>query len=114
MKKTILATVVCLGAAIGSAQTLENLKVTLPIAAKVGNVYLPAGNYSIHELNSSVIEISSDDRKGPNTFATVNTITGSKAADHSKIVLRKEDNEYQVDQIWIEGQDLGFELTTAE
>jgi hypothetical protein len=116
MTKKMLMAVACLGAAIGSAQTMNTLHVNLPVAAKVGNVSLPAGEYSIHEVTNSVIEITSDSRNGVNTFATVNSITApnQKTADHSKVVLRKDDNGYQVQQIWIEGQDLGFELTAAE
>jgi hypothetical protein len=116
MTKKMLMAVACLGAAIGSAQTMNRLHVNLPFAAKVGNVSLPAGEYSIHEVTNSVIEITSDSRNGVNTFATVNSITtpNQKTADHSKVVLRKDDNGYQVQQIWIEGQDLGFELTAAE
>jgi hypothetical protein len=63
-----------------------------------------------------VIEITSDSRNGVNTFATVNSIVApnQKTADHSKVVLRKDVNGYQVQQIWLEGQDMGFELTASE
>jgi hypothetical protein len=116
MTKKMLMAVACLGAAIGSAQTMNTLHVNLPVAAKVGNLSLPAGEYSIHELSNSVIEISSDERNGVSTFANVNSIVApnQKTSDHSKVVLRKDDNGYQVQQIWLEGQDMGFELTAAE
>ncbi len=116
MKKTILGTVVCLGAAIASANSMETLKVTLPVAANVGHVTLPAGAYTIHELANSVIEFTPDSRKGVSTYATVNSVEmpNQKSADHSKVVLRKDDNGYQVDKIWIQGQEMGFELNSAE
>lgn len=118
MSKKMLMAVACLGAAIGSAQSMQTLHVNLPVAAKVGNISLPAGEYSIHELNNSVIEIMSEERNGVNTFATVNSITApnQKTAEHSKVVLRRDDqgHGYQVQQIWIEGQDTGFELAAAE
>jgi hypothetical protein len=115
MKKVMMTAVVCLGAAIGSAQSMERVTVNLPVAAKVGNFSLPAGEYSIRELNNSVIEISSNARKGVSVFATVNQIDAPnhEAADHTKVTLRKDANGYQIDKIWVEGQDLGFELTTA-
>jgi hypothetical protein len=115
MKKTILATVVCLGAAVASAQTMTTVHVNLPVAAKVGKVSLPAGSYSIHELSNSVIEISSDARNGVKTLATVMPIVAPnvKTADSTKVVLRQENSGLQVDQIWLEGQDMGFELATA-
>src|SRR5579864_9477338 len=100
MRKKMLMAVAYLGAAIGSAQTKQTLHVNLPVAAKVGNVSLPAGEYSIHEVNNSVIEITSGARNGVNTFATVNSITArnQKTTDHSKVVLRKDENGYQVQQ----------------
>jgi len=115
MRKMILGTVVCLGAAIGSAQMLETVHMTLPVDAKVGKVTLPAGSYSIREISDSVIEISPDSRKGPSTLATVMPIVApnQKTADHTKVVLRQEVKGLQVDQIWLEGQDMGFELNTA-
>jgi hypothetical protein len=115
MKNVMITAVVCLGAAIGSAQSMETVHVNLPVAAKVGNVSLPAGAYSIHELNNSLLEISSDARNGVSVFATVNQIDAPnhEAADHTAVTLRKDDKGYQVDKIWLEGKDLGFELTTA-
>jgi hypothetical protein len=115
MRKTILGTVVCLGAAFASAQQLTSLKVNLPVAAKVGNVNLPAGAYSIRELSTTVIEISSDNKSGVKTLATVMPIVApdQKTSDSTKVVLRQEKSGLQVDKIWLEGQDMGFELNTA-
>ena len=114
MRNTILMAVACLGAAIGSAQTLETtVKVNLPHDTKVGNVSLPAGKYSIKEMNNSVIEISSDDRHGVTTFAIVSAVstpTGA-GADHTKVTLTQEENgTYDLKSIWVEGQEFGFEL----
>jgi len=116
MKKIILGMVVCLGGAIGSAQSMEMLKVTLPVAANIGSVTLQAGTYTIYERANSVIDFRSDVCPGVSTFATVNSIElpNMKTAQHSKVVLRKDVSGYQVDKIWIEGQKLGFELTRAE
>lgn len=115
MKKTILGTLVCLGAAIGSAQSMDMVHMTLPVDAKVGNVTLPAGSYSIREISNSVIQISPDSRKGPSALATVMPIVApnQKTVDHTKVVLRQEEKGLQVDKIWLEGQDMGFELNTA-
>jgi hypothetical protein len=116
MNKKMLMAVACLGAAIGSAQSMETLHVNLPSGVKVGNVSLPAGGYSIHELSSSVIEISSDVRNGVKMLTTVMPIVApaSKTSDSTKVVLRKDSNGYQVQQIWLEGQEMGFELTASE
>jgi hypothetical protein len=116
MKKTIFGTVVCLGAMIASAQTMNTVHVNLPVDAKVGNFNLPAGSYSIHELSNSVIEISSDSKNGVSTLASVMQIVApnEKTSDSTKVVLEKKDNGFQVQKIWLEGQELGFELTAAE
>ena len=116
MRKTILGTVVCLGAAFASAQTMTTtLHVNLPVAAKVGKFNLPAGGYSIRELSNTVIEISSDSRNGVQTLATVMPIVApdQKTVNHTSVVLREESNGLQLDKIWLEGQDMGLELNTA-
>lgn len=117
MKKMIFGAVACFGLAIGfastvSAQSMESMNVTLPVDAKVGNVSLPAGKYSIKEVNKSVLQIRSDKKNGATAFVTVMSITGQKAGK-SKVTLKMEGGAYQVDTIWLEGQELGFELTTA-
>jgi hypothetical protein len=114
MRTKMMMAVACLGAAIGSAQSLQTtVKVNLTHDTQVGKVSLPAGKYSIKELNQSVIEISSDDRKGANVFAMVTPIEASNgsAADRTKVVLREDDNgTYELKSIWLEGQEFGFEL----
>ena len=116
MKKRMFMAVACLGFGIGfaKAQSMESVRVNLPVATRVGDVSLPAGHYLIRELNNSVIEISSQDRKGVNTFATVNEVVGKGAADHTKVVLKHDSNGYRIQTIWIEGEDIGYELTSAE
>lgn len=116
MTKKMLMAVACLGAAIGSAQSMETVKVNLPVDTKVGNVTLPAGKYSIKELTNSVLEISSETSRGTNAFVGVNTVVmpNHEASTSTKVVLRKDANGYQLQTIWFEGQDVGFELTSAE
>jgi hypothetical protein len=117
MIKKMFVAVACLGAAMGysSAQTLDAMRVKLPMDAKVGNVTLPAGEYAIKELNNSVLEFKSQAHNGVSAFVSVFTITTAdgEASSHSKVVLKKSGGNYQVQSIWIEGQDLGFELTSA-
>jgi hypothetical protein len=116
MTKKMLMAVACLGAAVASAQTMSTVRVNLPEGTKVGKVSLPAGEYSIHELNNSVLEIKSESHQGVNAFVTANTVETKDgiAANHTKVVLKKEGDGYQIQTIWLEGQDLGFELTAAE
>jgi hypothetical protein len=114
MRNKMLMAVACLGAAIGSAQTLETtVKVSLPHDTQVGKVSLPAGKYTIKEVTNSVIEISSDNRKGPSVFAIVNAVStpSGERANHTTVTLREEENgSYDLKDIWLEGHDIGFEL----
>jgi hypothetical protein len=114
MISKMLMAVACLGAAIASAQTLGTVRVTLPVDANVGHVTLPAGHYSVHELNDSVLQFTSDDHKGVSTFVTAMPILAPNqaAVDHTGVVLREKETGYQVDKIWLQGQDMGFELAT--
>jgi hypothetical protein len=114
MTKKMLMAVACLGAAIGSAQTMQTaVKVNFAHVTQVGKAYLPPGNYSIKEMNNSVIEISSSDPKGVTAFATVfpvETANGA-GANSTKVVLHADDNgNYELKSIWLEGQEFGFEL----
>jgi hypothetical protein len=116
MTKKMFVAVACLGAAMSFGQTMETtVKVTLPYDSKIGNVSLPAGAYSIREVTGNVIEFSSDAHKGANTFAIVTPIMAPhhEVVDHTKVVLRHDSNGYQVQTIWLEGQEMGFELNTA-
>jgi polygalacturonase len=120
MKKVMFGAVACLGLVIGfesaaNAQTLDGVKVTLPVEAKAGKVSLPAGTYSITELNNSVLEIKSEAKNGVRAFVTVMSVLtpDSHASAKTMVTLKKEGDAYQLDNIWIEGQDLGFELASA-
>ena len=112
MTKKMMLAVACLGAASVFGQTMETVKVNLPYETKVGSVSLPAGAYSIRQLSGSVLEFTSDAHKGVNTFVSVTRIVAPnmEAVDHTKLILKHDDKGYQVDKIWLEGQDMGFEL----
>jgi hypothetical protein len=114
MTKKMLMAVACLGAAIATAQTMQTtVKVNFAHDTQVGKVSLPAGNYSIKEVNSSVIEISSSDRKGATAFATVFPVETANGvgSNSTKVVLQEDANgTYELKSIWLEGQEFGFEL----
>jgi len=120
MTTKMFLTTAFLGAALGFgtrpavAQTIETVKVNLPVDAKVGNVFLPAGQYSIKEWNSSVLQISSNTEKGLNAFLPVISVSGQGAADHTKVTLRKDDSgRFELETVWLEGQQNGFEFTAS-
>ena len=118
MKQLLLLTAgVCLAATVGFSQMSDMVKVTLPQGVMVGTVKLPAGAYTIRDLSdegsSSVLEIRSD--KGTTVVAEVMRISESdnKRPDRTEVILRRESGKYQLDKIWLEGRDHGYELLTA-
>ena len=115
MKVTsFIALGVCLVAS-AVAQMEDMVKVTLPQAIMVGNVTLPAGHYTIRDMNdeggsTSVVQIRSS--TGLSVTAEVMLISepNNKPASRTEVVLRQEGNHYQMDKIWFEGREEGFEL----
>jgi hypothetical protein len=114
----VLTAGVCLATVVGFAQMSDMVKVTLPQGVMVGTVKLPAGVYTIRDLadegsSSSVLQIRSD--KGTMVVAEVMRISESdnKRADRTEVILRREGGKYQIDKIWLEGRDHGYELLTA-
>jgi hypothetical protein len=84
----------------------------------VGAVKLPAGQYTIRDISddgssSSVLQIRSDN--GTMAVAPVMRIseTDNKRADRTEVILRRESGKYQIDKIWFEGRDYGYELLPA-
>jgi hypothetical protein len=119
MKQLLVLTVgVCLAATVGFAQMSDMVKVTLPQGVMVGTVKLPAGAYTIRDLSdegssSSVLQIRSD--KGTMVVAEVMRISESdnRRPDRTEVILRGQSGKYQLDKIWLQGRDYGFELLTA-
>jgi hypothetical protein len=119
MKRTILGTVVCLGALMGtaSAQMTDSLTVNLPYAASVGGVTLPAGQYTIRDVqndgSSSVIEISSYKGKSVAVIATEVLAPKHTVSDDARVVLKQTGQGYQIQTIWLAGQEIGYEFPAA-
>jgi hypothetical protein len=119
MKQLLVLTAgVCLATIVGFAQMSDMVTVTLPPGVMVGTVKLPAGAYTIRDLSdegssSSVLQIRSD--KGTTVVAEVMRISESdnKRPDRTEVILRRESGKYQLDKIWLQGRDYGYELLTA-
>jgi hypothetical protein len=121
MKTTILATVACLGALIvtASAQTLSTIRVTLPYAASVAGVALPAGEYTIRDMHhngaASTLQISGDD--GKSIFVMAMEVVAPKnqqEADAARVELKLTDAGYQIQTIWLAGREIGYEIVGSQ
>jgi hypothetical protein len=115
MKKTLVATAVWLGVIAATAQTVNTMTLTLPFAASVGGVTLPAGEYTIRDVQdhggTSVLQISGHD--GQSVFAIAMEVVAPKRqqpADEATVELKLTDTGYQIHAIWLAGRGIGYEL----
>ena len=118
MKKFLTAGV-CLASFLSLGNAFAgsvDVKVTLPHAAAVGSSMLPAGEYRISEIKGAsgapVLVFHSD--AGLNVSALANPMQGdmSTSADQTELVLRQVGNRFEIDKIWIAGENRGFQLLT--
>jgi hypothetical protein len=115
MKKTLVATAVLLGVIAATAQTVHTVTLTLPFVASVGGITLPAGEYTIRDVQdhggTSVLQISG--RDGHSVFAIAMEVVAPKRQqpmDEATVELKLTDTGYQVHAIWLAGRGIGYEL----
>jgi hypothetical protein len=117
MKKIMLWTVVCLGALMGtaSAQMVDTIRVTLPFDASVRGVTLPAGEYTIRELQddggSSVLEVSSFG--GRSLVALAMQVVAPKdrpVSRDAQVVLKRTEAGYEIDTVWLADREIGYQF----
>jgi hypothetical protein len=120
MKTRFFSTlVVCLfaGIATASAATMDLLTVKLPYTTNIGKTALPAGEYSIRGLDTlgstSILEFISPTGHAISVLVTEISAPKGQDAAKSEVILRSEDGKYQIDKVWLEGRDHGFQLQTS-
>ena len=124
-KSSSIALGVCLAGALAigiglraaAAQMADIVTVKLPYAASVGKVTLPAGEYTIRDLkdDGSTAVLSIRSAAGPGVSALVTQVSrpNHKATGQTEVVLRHEGGKYQIDKIWLQGRDYGYDLHPA-
>jgi len=124
-KSSSIALGVCLAGALAigigprsaAAQMADIVTVKLPYAASVGKVTLPAGEYTIRDLkdDGSTTVLSIQSAAGPGVSALVTQVSSpnNKPACQTEVVLRHEGGKYQIDKIWLQGRDYGYDLHPA-
>ena len=100
-----------------SGQTLDTVKVTLPFETSVGAAVLPAGDYTIREVDNpegSVLEFTSTSgHYGALALANrVPTVNG-QPAPKTEVVLRHDGSKYVPAAIWLQDRDYGYEFLGA-
>jgi hypothetical protein len=113
--KNVLAIGVCFCSFLGiaAAQTGTLMTVKLPNAAMVGSTTLPAGDYTVRELeasgNSAVIEFTNS--KGNTATVLASEVEADrKSPDRTEVILKSDGERLQVDQIWLADRDYGFQI----
>src|SRR5882757_6336390 len=119
-KQSLLGAVVCLAGVFGSAAVPTRaavypvLTVTLPHAAVVGGVTLPAGKYSVLDVQDhgtiSVFEFVSDSGHNASVLVDQIAVPGDQPAQKTEVVLINEGDSFQVDKIWLSGVEHGYQL----
>ncbi len=100
------------GTNLASADPLLNMTLTQEVS--VGNVTLPPGDYVVRELNgersSPILFIHS--ANGSDVTALVQRVYAAhhEASAQTRVVLRPVASGYEVDTIWIAGQEVGYQF----
>jgi len=106
-----------IGLRAAAAQMADIVTVKLPYAASVGKVTLPAGEYTIRDLkdDGSTVVLSIQSAAGPGVSALVTQVSSpnNKPARQTEVVLRLDGDKYQIDKIWLQGRDYGYDLHPA-
>jgi hypothetical protein len=117
MKKIMLWTAVCLSALMGtaSAQMVDTIRVTLPFAASVRGITLPAGEYTIRELQndggSSVLEISAFGGRSVLALAMEVAAPRDRAVPRdAQLELKQTEAGYEIETVWLAGREVGYEF----
>jgi hypothetical protein len=110
MKKNFLiALAVCLASAAGiAAQPFRTLKANIPYPVVIGNVTLPAGDFTITDDtttgSSSLMIVRSDSGRAATMLMERTRDLKNPDSSTSKLELKPAANGYQIKSIEIEGQ----------
>lgn len=93
-----------------SAQTVR-LKANVPFSFVVNRATLPAGEYSVESMDDQGIVLAI---RGSNTKTTnlvkSNACASLKASSQTKLIFHRYGGRYFLNQVWVEGNNLGREL----
>ncbi len=118
MKKqayTVFAMIVLVGsmALAVRAQTSgrRQLMANIPFQFHVGNKTLPAGEYTVVQVNPAsdraILQLRSKDGRAGAMVQTTSVI--GKTQESAKLVFRRYENQYFFAQAWVDGDNTGFE-----
>jgi hypothetical protein len=116
MKKTaytLIALLVLVGSMAVAAHAQNNgrrLVATIPFQFNVGDKTLPAGEYTVAQINPSsdraVLQLRSKDGSSP--MIQMNTVIG-RAPEQAKLVFNRYGNQHYFAAAWIDGDANGLQ-----
>jgi len=111
----ILALVAVAGASVAQAQIMGRLKSEIPFSFYVRNKLMPAGAYTITELNpgAGLMEIRSDDGKSTALFLTIGK-QEKDASMPSELIFNKYGDSLFLSQIVEQGEIDGAEVLKSK
>lgn len=118
MKKqayTLIATIILVGsmAMAAKAQASGNTQINanIPFEFSVGNKTLPAGEYTVRQLNPtvhpSVLQFKSKDGSA-SSLIQMDSVIG-KAQESAKLIFRRYGSQYFFAQAWVDGANTGLQ-----
>ena len=99
-------------AASGFGQMSIPLQANIPFDFQVGNNVLPAGEYRLEPMNSTLLIRSTENSKHA-LMILVRNCTGRKEQDKSKLVFHRYGSNYFLSKIWVAGETAGSEVPTG-
>ena len=112
---TMIAMIVLVGSMALAAQAQTSgrtqLIANIPFQFSVGNQTLPAGEYTVRQVNPAsdhaVLQLRSRDG-GASAMIQMGSMIG-KAQESSKLIFNRYGNHYYFAQAWIDGDNTGLE-----
>jgi len=99
-------------AVAAQAQTSGRTQLTanIPFNFSVGNQSLPAGEYTIAQINpgSSNVVLQLRSREGNSAMVQMTSVIG-KAQENAKLIFHRYGNKYFFAQAWVDGESNGLQ-----
>jgi len=116
MKKNFLlfaATLALAVTTVASAQTIK-VKVNVPFNFIVNRATLPAGEYLVQSVDDAGKVLAIRDLATNTTNLVVfNSCRSLESTSQTKLIFHRYGDRYFLNQIWVEGNDSGHELSPS-
>ena len=81
------------------AQLGPPINLQVPFGFTAGDLYYPAGNYTVHSNSTGLVEIRSAD-KGPGRFVMASPTGENASYGQVKLVFHRYGDQYFLSQVW--------------